>query len=82
MQSQTSNEENEERNDEIAKDFAKAFQFPATIIGRKRLRMLRFAFHKLGIYVPIPANSAAYTDEYCRKYSKEETNAFKDGIFI
>ena len=81
MQSQTSNEEIEERierNREVDKDWHKARQFPTTVIGRVRLRNMRRFFHHVGINVQIPMNSAAFTDAYCRAFGKTEPDVFDD----
>ena len=78
MQPQTSDEENKERNIEIDNDYNKAKNYPDTIIGRKRLRGLRVLLGQLGIELHVPMNSAAFTDEYCKKYGKKESNHFLD----
>ena len=71
MQSQKFDEKSE-RNEEIDSDWKKAENFPESIIGRKRLRMMRRILGELGISMPIPMNHASFTDEYCKKYGKKE----------
>ena len=79
MQSQKLNEK-EERDYEVNQDYSKARNFPTSVIGRRRLRMLRRILFDLGIPFPIPMNSAAITDEYCTKYGKKEED-FRSGLF-
>lgn len=71
MWTQTSDEE-KERESEINKDIRKAIALPKTILGRKRLRDFRQFLFWLEIPCHIPLNSAAYTDQYCKKYGKIE----------
>lgn len=73
LQPPTSNAKKQrtEREIEIGNDYSKARKFPHTIIGRKRLRGLRRALWKINIHLFVPMNSAQYTDEYCKAYSKE-----------
>ena len=78
MWTQTSDEENSERNQEIDQDFFKAQSLPKTIIGRKRLRALRKFLKKMGINVHVMYNSAMVTDEYCLAYGKKEPNDLSD----
>ena len=81
----TPDEENQIRiseiKTEIEADYRKANQFPKSIIGRKRLRALRQALWEIGIHVPIPMNSAQITNEYCKKYGKEESDKWSRGVF-
>lgn len=72
MWTQTSNEENKERDIEINRDYAKAHSFPSTIIGRKRFRDMRNFLYDLGIFLPIPMNSVLFTHAYAMKYGKLE----------
>lgn len=83
MQSPKSNEKEIriERAEEIRKNYYKARQFPLSVIGRKRLRMMRFLFHKLNIPFLIPMNSAFVTDDYCQTYNKEPEQ-FHDGLLF
>lgn len=72
MWSQTSDEEGQERNEEIDNDYYKSKNFPKSIIGRKRLRNMRYILRKLNVHLRIPMNSARITDEYCLKHGKDE----------
>ncbi len=72
MQSQKSNEEDQELRDEISRDRIKARVFADTIIGRKRLRYIRKMLYDLDVPVPIPSSNAQITHDFCKKYGKEE----------
>lgn len=70
------NEENEIKQ-EYAVDPRKAMMFADSVIGRKRLRMMRYTLHLLNMTMSVPGGYAQYTHDYCRKYADHESGNWK-----
>ena len=78
MQSQKSIEEIEIIRSEMAYDWRKTHAFSSSVIGRYRLRGMRFLMFALNIPFPIPFNSANVTHSYCEKYFGPEDDSWKN----